>query len=517
MRRVIMQTMEREVVLSDNHLTIEELVEVARFHHNLGLSESVKKKIIKGRQLIDQFVKEERVIYGITTGVGENSTISISTADAKELQRNIIASHACGVGEPMPTEMVRAIMVMMIKNLSLGYSGIRLETVSALVDLLNKNITPMVPREGSVGYLNHQAHISLVILGAGEAYYEGELYSGKDALKKVGLKPIELYEKEGLSLINGTVDMTGLGALAIYDAENILKNADIASMISFEALRGTRYAFDPKIGEVKPHPGQIKSINNIQKLIDDSEIAEKFKEYRTQDALSIRSIPQVHGACKDVVRHVREVIEREMNSATDNPLVFAEDGANRSISSSNCHGEAVAMALDYLAISLTEISSIAERRTFRLVSPQYSGHAAFLVENSGLNSGYMIPQYIAASLVSDNKIFSHPASVDSIVTSAGQEDHVSMGTSAALKALKIIDNTRRVVSIEFMCGCQAVEFLQPLKQGKGTEAAYHLLREHVPRLINDRVLSEDIKTTEQLLRTGEVIKRVEEVVGQLEV
>ncbi|UFJ39509.1 histidine ammonia-lyase [Brevibacillus humidisoli] len=505
-----------KVTIDHDDLRIEELVAVARYHAQLELADEVKARIVHGRSLVERFVFEERVVYGITTGVGDNARVKISTADSKELQKNLIMSHACGVGEPLAQEQVRAIIMMMIQSLSQGYSGVRLETVEALVSLLNHEITPLVPKEGSLGYLSHQAHISLVLLGMGEAICDGRQMSGREALHSCGLEPIELFEKEGLSLINGTVDMTALGALAVYDAINLLKTADIVSMISFEALKGTYRAYDPRIARVKRHPGIQKTIENIQQLIKGSEIAERFKDYRTQDALSIRSIPQIHGASKDVVAFVREVIEREINSASDNPLVFDEHGGV-AISSANCHGESVAMAMDMLAMAITEISNVSERRIFRLVSPQYSGHPAFLVDKSGVHSGYMIPQYTAAALVSDNKVLSHPASVDSIPTTAGQEDHVSMGTSAALKAVKVIGNTENVLGIEWMCSSQALEFMQPLKPGVGTAAAYHLFRQHVPPLEQDRVLSPDIRQAADLIRSGKLVGLIEEEIGELQV
>ncbi|MED3834940.1 histidine ammonia-lyase [Peribacillus frigoritolerans] len=510
-----MKTQEK-IMITEDDFSIGDLISVARHHAPLELSMSVKKRISQGRDIVERFVEEERVIYGITTGVGENSKIKISTSDSRELQKNIIMSHACGMGDPLEKEIVRAIMVMMIKNLSLGYSGVRLETVERLAEMVNKDVIPFVPQEGSLGYLNHQAHISLVLLGMGEAYNQGVLTDGETALKKAGIKPIELHEKEGLSLINGTVDMTAIGALAVYDAINVLKAADIVSIISFEALKGTYYAFDPKISKVKRHPGQKKTTDNIHKLIKNSEITEKFKDYRTQDALSIRSIPQVHGACKDAVEYVRTIVEREMNSASDNPLVFDDQEGARAISSSNCHGEAIALAMDFLAISLSELANISERRIFRLVSPQHSELPPYLIEQSGLNSGYMIPQYVAASLVSNNKVYSHPSSVDSIPTTGGQEDHVSMGTSAALKALKVIANTEKVIGIEWMCSCQGIEFHQPLQPGTGTTAACDLFRKYVPRLEQDRILYKDMRTAAELVHSAEIVKHVEAKIGPLQ-
>ncbi|WP_085523733.1 histidine ammonia-lyase [Tuberibacillus sp. Marseille-P3662] len=510
-----MTTDRRRITISGGDLSIEDLISIARFNVSLKLSNDIKEKIKQARSLIKKFVNEQRVIYGITTGIGDNSKIKIDREESKELQKNLLRSHACGVGEALDKEMTKSVMVMMIKNLSLGYSGVRLETVESLIKLVNHNVIPLVPREGSLGYLSYQAHISLVLIGEGEAYYQGELLEGETALKRAGLKPIDLYEKEGLSLINGTVDMTAIGAIAVYDAINLLKTADLVSMVSFEALRGTNDAYDARISCVKPHPGQKATMTNLNNLLNGSEIAEEFKGHRTQDALSIRSIPQVHGACKDAINYAKQVIEREMNSATDNPLVFDSESGGVAISSANCHGESMAMALDFLAISLTEIANISERRVFRLVSSQHSDLPPFLVENGGANSGYMIPQYVAASLVSDNKRYSNPSVVDSIPTAAGQEDHTSMGTSSSLKALKVIANTQRVIGIELMCGCQGIDYLRPLKSSPGIEITHNILRSYIPKLKKDRVMYSDIQKVETLIKTEEILKEVEDRVGQL--
>lgn len=513
-----MTLIKKKVVISEDDLSIEDVIAIARFNIPIELSQKSIDKIKNTRNTIKKIIKEKKVVYGITTGVGDNSKVKIDTSESKKLQENLIKSHACGVGEPLEKELVKAVMVVMIKNLSLGYSGIRLETLEYLIKIINNNIIPVVPKEGSLGYLIYQAHISLVLLGEGQAFYKGKVISGRKALNEIGLKPLELYEKEGLSLINGTADMTAMGAVAVYDSFNIMKSADIVSTVSFEALKGTYHAFDKRISQVKKHPGQQSTISNLHDLLAGSEISEKFKDYKLQDALSIRAIPQVHGACKDTVNYVKNIVEREMNSATDNPLVFNGEstGINDDvISSANCHGESVAMVLDFLAISISEISSMAERRIFRLTTSQHSGLPAFLAEESGVNSGYMIPQYTAASLVSDNKRLSNPAVVDSITTSAGQEDHVVMGPASALKALKTITNAHRIVGIELMVGCQGLDFLRPLKSGIGVEAIYNYFRKTVPTLKNDRILYNDIKDAELLIKKGEMIEIVENEIGEL--
>ncbi|QQK79273.1 histidine ammonia-lyase [Salicibibacter cibi] len=509
-----------EVTINDQNMTIEELVSIARYKNTLYLSEEVKKRLKDQRAILDKTLYEKDIpMYGINTGVGENSNTSISTPDLKKLQNNIIFSHACGMGEPLEDEIVRGIIVVMVKNLSLGYSGIRLETVEALITLLNHKITPIVPREGSLGYLSPQAHISLVLLGFGEAYIHNQRISGKKALNQANLKPLELHEKEGLSLINGTSDMTGIGALAIYDVINLIKTSDVVSMISFEALKSSYYAYDERLARVKSHQGQINTQKNIKSIINNSRLAEKNKSYRTQDALSIRAVPQVHGAGKDALRYCKNVIDIEMNAATDNPLIFfdeVDENAEMNVfSSANPVGENVAQALDFLTMAVAEIANISERRTFRLVSPQYSDLPNYLVKDNGLNSGLMIPQYVAASLVSDNKIYAHPSSVDSISTSGGQEDHASMGYSAALKLRKVIKNSEKVLGIEWLSSCQALEYLDPYQSGEGTYVAFALLRKDVSFLSEDRVLSPDMNRAEQLIHSEILVKNVEEKVGTL--
>ena len=396
---------------------------------------------------------------------------------------------------------------MMVRNLSLGYSGIREEVVDLLLSMLNTDVLPRVPRKGSLGYLSYQAHIASVLIGEGIAGVDGSEVSGAEALERRGLKPIALQAKEGLSLLNGTCDMVALGGLAVHDALSLLKSADIAGSVSVEGLRGNLSAFDTRIGAVKKHKGVGATAENLGILLQGSGLCEAGSQDKVQDALSVRSIPQVHGAAKDMIRFVKSVVDDEMNSASDNPLIFAED--EMSLSSSNCHGESVAMALDMLAIALTELSSISERRTFRLISSQHSGLPPFLSPNPGTDSGYMIPQYTAAALVSDNKRLAQPASVDSIPSAAGQEDHVSMGTSSALKSLEVIENVSQVLAIEFLCACQAVEFISSGPIGQGVAAAYDTIRVVVPKLESDRPVHIDIEAIHSMIVGEEIVDAVE--------
>lgn len=501
------------VTIGPDGFGVDDLYRIARLRHHVRLSDDSRQGIRESRRIVDGLLSDNAIVYGITTGVGDNSKIRISPEESVELQLSLVRSHASGVGDPLSLEETRAVMTMMIRNLSLGYSGIREEVVDLLLDMVNHNVVPRVPRKGSLGYLSYQAHIALVLIGEGEASVDGSLISGAEALERRGLSPVTLKAKEGLSLLNGTCDMVALGGLAVHDASVLLKSADIASAVSFEGLRGNISAFDSRIGAVKKQRGVGTTAENLRALLRGSSLAEGSSPDRVQDALSVRSIPQVHGAAKDMIRFVNSVIEDEMNSATDNPLIFVED--EMSLSSSNCHGESVAMALDMLAIALTELSSISERRTFRLTSAHHSGLPPFLSPNPGTDSGYMIPQYSAAALVSDNKRLAQPASVDSIPSAAGQEDHVSMGTSAALKSLEVIENLSQVIAIELLCACQAMEFAPDEPRGEGVAAAYGTIRETVPKLERDRPVHRDIESIRSMVLTEAVADAVEQVIDRL--
>lgn len=427
-----------------------------------------------------------------------------------------------GVGEYLSNESVRAMMLLRINALAKGYSGIRLSTLKTLMDMLNRGVIPRVPSQGSLGAsgdLVPLAHMVLVMLGEGEAIYNGEILPGAKAMEKAGIKPVVLEAKEGLALINGTQAMSAVGSLALAKAINLSKISDICGALSMEALNGIIDAFDEKVQAVRPHPGQKLCAANIRKLVKDSEFILRQGELKVQDAYVLRCMPQVHGAVKDALSHVKDVMEIEINSATDNPLIFPDEG--RVISGGNFHGEPVAINMDYMGIAVSEMADISERRIERLVNPHLNeGLPAFLTGNGGLNSGLMISQYTAASLVSENKVLAHPASVDSIPSSANQEDHVSMGTIAARKAVKIVENTRNVLAIELLCATQAIDLRRAkmgrrARLGRGTRAAYELVRETVPQIVEDRVLSDDVKTLAKLIDSGQLTKAVEESVGEL--
>jgi histidine ammonia-lyase len=503
----------KTIYIDGNSLTLEDIIKVARENNKVELTEEAKVEVQKSRRIVDDIVKNSKVVYGVTTGFGKFADVSISNEDCKELQRNLILSHACGCGKPFSTEVVRTIMLLRANALSKGYSGIRLETLNTLVEMLNKGVHPVIPEKGSLGSsgdLAPLAHMVLPMLGEGFAEYKGEVLSGREAMDKAGIKVVELTAKEGLALINGTQVMTAVGSLAVYDSINLLKASDIAASLTLEALRGIRNAFDERIHVVRPHEGQIVTARNILSLINGSTFATEQGELRVQDAYTIRCVPQVHGACKDAVKYVKEKVEIEINSATDNPIITKDGDV---ISGGNFHGEPMALSFDFLGIAVAELANISERRLERLINYQLNDLPAFLVKHGGLNSGFMITQYAAASLVSENKVLAHPASVDSIPSSANQEDHVSMGTIAARKSAEIISNVRRVLATEIMAACQAIDFREGFKLGEGTEEAYKLVREHVDFIEHDKVMFTEIDKCEELVKTGELVKKVESIVN----
>ena len=507
----------REVLLGVDGMTLEDLVAIARQGAGVRLKRESEERITSARKLVEKWVREGKTIYGVTTGFGALSDVTISREDTERLQENIIMSHSAGVGDFLGEETVRAVIALRIKELARGHSGIRLETVHRLQELLNREIYPVVPEKGSVGAsgdLAPLAHLSLVLLGRGEAFYRGQRMPGGEALKRCGIQPLRLEAGEGLALVNGTQVMTAIGGLAVYDASRLSKMADIAAAMSLEVLMGTNVEFDPRIHQVKPHPGQIAAADNMRRITQSSEIISSHRDCsRIQDAYTLRCSPQVHGASKDALVFAKKVVETEMNSSTDNPLIFEESG--EFLLGGNFHGQHIALAMDFLGMAISELGNIAERRIERLVNPQLSGLPAFLVTNGGLNSGFMIAQYTAAALVSENKILSHPACVDSIPTSANKEDHVSMGTISARKCRDIVKNTEHVIAIELLCGAQAMDLFTNMKAGEGTRIAYGVIRDAVPHLERDRVLSEDIESIVKVLRSGRILEEVEEGVGAL--
>lgn len=500
------------VFIDGQSLTLEKLIKVSRYNYKVELDNEAKKRVMKSREIVDKIVKDNKVVYGITTGFGKFSNVSISSEDSKTLQRNLILSHSCGAGNNLPTEAVRATMLLRANALAKGFSGIRLKTLETLIEMLNKGVHPIIPEKGSLGAsgdLAPLAHMVLPMIGEGSAEYMGKIIVGSEAMKLAGINIVELVSKEGLALINGTQVMTAVGALAVYDSIQMIKVSDIASTLTIEALRGIRDAFNPRTHIIRPHKGQITTAKNIMNLIEGSTFVTSQGELRVQDAYSLRCVPQVHGASKDALRYVEEKVIIEMNSVTDNPTIL-ENG--EVISGGNFHGEPMALSFDFLGIALAELANISERRLERLVNNQLNDLPAFLVKNGGLNSGFMITQYAAASLVSENKVLAHPASVDSIPSSGNQEDHVSMGTIAARKSREILENTKRVLATELMAACQAIDFREGLLLGKGTLNAYNKIREVVDFIKVDKIMYDDLEAITDLISSEKLLKAVEKEV-----
>lgn len=488
------------VVIGNGPVRWQDIAAVARHGARLELAPQVWARIDNAQAIVRRIVDSGERAYGVNTGLGALCNVSLQGEQLSALSRNTLLSHACGVGPALPDEQTRAIICAAIVNYSHGKSGLQRSVVEALLALLEHGITPQVPSQGSVGYLTHMAHIGASLLGVGKVSYRGRLVEAAEALADAGLAPVQLGAKDGLCLVNGTPCMTGLASLALDDASRLLQWADVIGAMSFEALRGQIAAFDPEIIALKPHPGMQLVGENLRALLDGSEVIASSKGIRTQDALSIRSIPQVHGAARDQLAHVVRQVEAELNGANDNPLLLGTPDDFRVVSQANPHGQSVALAADLLAIAMAEIGAIAERRLDRLVNPHVSGLPAFLVSNPGVNSGMMIAQYVAASLCGQNRQLAQPAVLDNFVTSGLQEDHLSMGTNAALKLHQVLENCTQILAIEYLLAAQAFEFLKEQRFGAGTDAAWRLLRESVPAYLQDRWLAPDIASTAALLK-----------------
>jgi len=503
-----------DLFISGEVLTIHDVERVSRHGQAVSISPDAAARVKIARNLVKSVVDSGRVVYGINTGFGSLATVQISSAELRQLQQNLILSHAVGVGNPLAPEVVRAILLLRLNSLLRGHSGIRLEVLELIVAFLNKGISPIVPEKGSLGAsgdLAPLAHAVMPLIGAGEVYYQGKRMPAATALQLAGLAPLELEAKEGLSLINGTQAMAALGALAIADAHLLCKSADIVAALTIEVLQGVTDAFAPEIQRLRPHPGQIATAENIMTLVAGSKKVTQSGDIRVQDGYSLRCIPQIHGATRDALDHVAGILGVELNSVTDNPLVFPETG--QILSGGNFHGQHLALALDYLGIAVAELASVSERRVERLLNPALSGLPAFLTPEPGLNSGLMITQYTAAALVSENKLLASPASVDSIPVSASQEDHVSMGHHSARKAREIVTNTSSVVAIELLAACQALSLVGVDGLSPAGRAAYDCVRQVVLPLKQDRWLGTDINHVQHLVRSGELVQAVEKALG----
>ena len=505
--------------LDGNSLNLENVWQVSCGELKVELAPSARERIRESRAYIEKRIGEGEVIYGVNTGFGAFSNVRISAEDIVQLQKNLIRSHSSGVGEPFTREQTRAIMLLRANALARGHSGVREVVIEKILEFLNAGILPVIPQQGSVGASGDLAplsHLALALIGEGEVWDGEKRAATADVLQKKNVKPLELQAKEGLSLINGCQVMTAVGLLAAHQARRLLWMMDLSGSMSLEALRGSRSAFDPIISATRPHPGEAKTARNLAKILGTSSpIAESHANCnKVQDAYSLRCMPAVHGAAKDALRNGIQTLEIEANSSTDNPLVFARDG--KILSCGNFHGEPVAFALDFMGIAISALASISECRIEKLINPAMSDLPAFLAPKGGLNSGHMIVQVAAASLVSENKILAHPASVDSIPTSADKEDHVSMGTIAARKFLQITKNAESIVAMEMLSASQALDMLKPLVPSGAVKAALSVIREKVPFAAEDRVFANDIHAIIELLRSGVLLAAVQKTAGELE-
>ncbi|HMD47908.1 MAG TPA: histidine ammonia-lyase, partial [Bryobacteraceae bacterium] len=508
-----LETLLNALHISGNDLTLEAVCEVAVERRPILLYAEAREAVNRARAVVEDIVASDQVAYAITTGVGKLSDVRIVGDQIRELQVNLVRSHAAGVGDPLSVAETRAMMLLRANSLAKGFSGVRAVVIDTLCEMLNRGVTPFVPSQGSVGAsgdLAPLAHLALALIGEGECVDAGGArISSGDALKRAQIKPLVLEAKESISLINGTQGMLAVGTLALLAAETLVNSADVLGGLCCDALKGTDAAFDERIHKARPHSGQMKSAANLRRMLEGSQIRESHRECgRVQDAYSLRCIPQVHGAVRDTLAHCREVFETEANSAVDNPLVFITDAKNFKgdvISGGNFHGEPLAFALDFLGIALSALAGISERRIERLVNPALSeGLPPFLAQGAGLNSGFMMPQVTAAALVSENKVLAHPASVDSITTSGNKEDYVSMGMTAAIKLKRIVENTRNVLAIEAMAVAQAIDFLAPLKTSKRGQAAHAAIRSVCPTVDKDRVMYKDFARLAELIASGKV-------------
>ena len=495
------------IELDGQRLSLAEVSAVARAEERIALASKARQRIEQSRLVVERIIAENRTVYGINTGFGKLSDIRIDPSQIRELQLNLVRSHSCGLGNPLSIQEARAMLLLRANVLALGYSGCRAIVVETLVEMLNRGVTPVIPEKGSVGAsgdLAPLAHLALTTIGEGEAFYEGERIGSSDALKRAGIEPLQLEAKEGLALLNGTQAMAAVGGLALHHAARLTRLADVAGAMALEALKGTPVAFDERIHAARPHRGQTEVAAHLRELLRDSEIRESHVENdpRVQDAYSLRCMPQVHGAVRDALAHVRDIIETETGSATDNPLVFTDTG--EVLSGGNFHGAPVALALDYAAIALTDLMSITERRIDHLVNPLTNEDLPpFLSRQPGVGSGFMMLQIVAASLLSEARVLAHPASIDNVPTDGGKEDHVSMGMTGAIKLRAIVELAERMVAIELITAAEGLEHRKPLKPGRGAHQAYEIVRKHVTPLTADRSMSADIRAIAHATRTAE--------------
>lgn len=505
------------IMINGKDLTVEQVIRVCRHGEKVEITEDAQNAVKKARDYVDKKLDEGAIIYGLTTGFGKFSDTFVSADETAQLQRNLIISHTCAMGNPLPVHVVRAIMLLRCNALSRGNSGIRPGTLNTLLEMLNKGVHPQIPEKGSLGASGDLAplsHMVLTMIGEGEAEYQGEVMPAAEAMAKAGIPVIELAAKEGLALINGTQVMTAIGINALYDTMNLAKTADIAAAMTAEALNGIKKAYDPKVHEVRGHQGQMDAAANLRTLLEGSDNAHMINPNKVQDPYSLRCVPQVHGASRDAIKYVYDAVSREINAVTDNPLIFPDE--DEVISGGNFHGQPMALAFDFLKLAASEYANISERRSERLINPQLSeGLEPFLTKHGGVCSGFMIAQYAAASMVSENKIYAHPACVDSIPSSGNQEDHVSMGTTAARTAAMIVDNAQKVLGIELFAASQAIWLRGEKGLAPATQAVYVFIRESVDPVDEDVVMHFELKKFDEMIKSNRIVEVAEKAVGQL--
>jgi len=493
--------------LNGQKLSLDLIARVAAGDEPVTLASAARERVEQSRRVVEKILAEGRIVYGVNTGFGRLSDVHVPPTDLRQLQLNLVRSTACGVGQPLSEAEARVMLLLRANVLARGYSGARAVVIETLLAMLERGVTPVIPEKGSVGAsgdLAPLAHLALVVIGEGEAFYRGQRMAGAEALRLAEIRPIQLEAKEGLALLNGTQAMSAVGGLALHRAGRLARIADLSGAMSLEALRGTPVAFDERLHEARPHTGQIEAAAHLRELLRDSQIRESHirNDPRVQDAYSLRCMPQVHGAVRDALAHARNVVETETGSVTDNPVVFAD--TEEVLSGGNFHGAPIALVLDFAAIALTDLASISERRTERLINPDLNeGLPPFLTTDPGTSSGYMIAQVTAVGLLNEMKILAHPASVDNLPTSGGKEDHVSMGMTAATKLRTVVTNAEYVIAIELLAAAEGLEYRAPLLPGQGVQRGYEILRRHVPRLTEDKALSDDIEKIAQAIRDGD--------------
>jgi histidine ammonia-lyase len=493
--------------LDGQRLSLMQIAAIARGTEHVSLAASARDRVERSRKVVEQIIAEGRTVYGVNTGFGKLSDVHIDRSQLRELQLNLVRSHAGGVGAPLSEAEARAMLLLRANVLAEGFSGCRPVLIESLIAMIEGGVTPVIPAKGSVGAsgdLAPLAHLALVVIGEGEAFFEGERLPGREALDRAGIEPVELDAKEGLALLNGTQAMVAVGGLALHRAERVARLADVAGAMTLEAVRGTPVAFDERIHAARPHPGQIEVARHLRELLRDSQIRDSHlqNDPRVQDAYSLRCMPQVHGPIRDALSQARETVEIETGSATDNPLVFAETG--EVLSGGNFHGAPLALAFDFAAIALTDLISITERRIDRLVNPDSNeGLPAFLSAQPGVGSGFMMMQIVAAALLNEARILAHPSSIDNVPTDGGKEDHVSMGMTGATKLRAIVDNVELITAIELITAAEGLEYRAPLEPGRGARQAYQIVRRHVTRLTSDRSMSGEIQLIAEAIRAGE--------------